>query len=74
MSIDPIKNARVCGEMAVSTVADMVDANDLERRTLARFEELVRHGYKFIDIRVRKDGREHQFEGDWLARLFRRNF
>jgi hypothetical protein len=70
-SIDPIERARVRGEACVTKISAEVDANELERETLARLEKLVRHGYKFIDIIVRKDAQETRFEGDWIARLFR---
>lgn len=55
----------------VDQVAAFVDANDLERKTIAEIEQLVRHGYKFIDITVRRDGKEYRFQGDWIARLLR---
>lgn len=67
----PLRLARVMGAREVDTIARRVDANSLERESIHRLEELVRHGYKFIDITVRKDGREQTFEGDWLARLLR---
>lgn len=60
------------GERRVAEIARYVEANELEIETMARFEELVRHGYKFIDLHVRKDGKEYRFEADWLARLFRK--
>lgn len=63
--------ARAAGEAGVDRISAIVEANQLEARTIARFENLVRHGYKFIDIVVRKDGQEYRFEGDWLSRLFR---
>lgn len=52
-------------------IAARVDANELELETIKSFERLVRGGYKFVNITVRKDGRETTFEGDWLVRLFR---
>lgn len=71
MSVDPIEAAKTRGEAAVAAVCRIVDANEPEAATISRLEALVRHGYKFIDIKVRKDGQETWFEGDWLARLFR---
>lgn len=59
------------GSRSALDVAARVDANELERETIKRFERLVRGGYKFVNITVRKDGRETTFEGDWLVRLFR---
>jgi len=70
-TLDPISLARRLGEREVKAVAARVDANQPERDSLAELEQLVRHGYKFIDITVRKDGRDYRFEGDWLARLLR---
>jgi len=61
------------GERNVERISDVTEANELEEKTMARFEAMVRHGAKFIDIIVRKDGREERFEADWLARLFRAN-
>jgi hypothetical protein len=58
------------GKREAAKVAERVEANELERNTIGCFEHLVRHGYKFIDIIVRKDGQETRFEGDWIARLF----
>jgi hypothetical protein len=55
----------------IAAIVARVDANELEAKTISEFARLVYHGYKFIDIHVRKDGREYRFEGDWLARLFR---
>lgn len=55
----------------IETVCSRVDPTQPEADTIRRFAELVRHGAKFIDISVRRDGREYHFEGDWLARLFR---
>lgn len=66
-----IAQAAAAGQAEAARVADRVKANAAERQNIARLEELVRYGFKFIDITVRKDGQEYRFEGDWLARLFR---
>ena len=63
--------AKERGERAVRAICAAVDANELERRTIASIEARVRHGYKFIDLRIRKDGQEYHYEADWLARLLR---
>lgn len=63
--------ARERGEENVARICHIVDANDLECETIARIEAKIRHGYKFINLTIRKDGLETTFEGDWLARLFR---
>jgi hypothetical protein len=71
---DPaIDLARKLGEANVRRVCEQVQANEPERATIAQLEALVRHGYKFIDLHVRKDGVERHFEADWLARLFRQD-
>lgn len=38
----------------------------LSRQTFDEFLALVRHGAKFIDIRVRKDAKEYVFQADGL--------
>ncbi len=68
---DPIEAARLLGEAAATRLADAVDANEPERRTIAEIERRVRHGYKFIDLIIRKDGVETRHQADWLARLLR---
>jgi len=50
-----------------------IDLNEPEKITVDRLTDLVRHGYKTIDVKVRKDGVEYWFEADWLARLLRDN-
>jgi hypothetical protein len=57
-------------EGRAAKVAGEVGANELERAAILRFALLVRHGAKVINLRVRKDGREYQFEADWLGRYF----
>ena len=64
-------DAQQKGEINVSVISERVAANEPERETIAKFERLVRHGVSAIDIKVRVDGKDYQFEGDWLARLFR---
>lgn len=54
----------------VDQVCAMVDANPCERGTIEELATLIRHGYKFIDIRVRKDAKEYVFQADWIHRLF----
>lgn len=77
LSPSPEESSRVLEEAAkrgmrnVGCVSDLVGANELEEKTIARFEALIRHGCKFVDLVVRKDGQEYRFEADWLARLFR---
>lgn len=56
---------------ATKKISEIVEANQVEEANIHRLIDLVWHGYKFIDIKVRKDGVEHEFQGDWLARLFR---
>ncbi len=45
------------------------DMNILEVDTVNRLLELTKYGYEFIDICVRKDEKEHWFQGDFLARI-----
>lgn len=59
------------GNKNVLAISSIVGANELERRTISDFERLIRHGAKFIDLHVRRDGQEYRFEADWLGRLFR---
>jgi hypothetical protein len=68
---DPIEHAARRGEAAVRALADLVDANESERATIARIEAKVRHGYGAIDLVIRKDGIETRHQADWLARLLR---
>lgn len=56
---------------ATKIISKIVEANELEEASIHRLVDLVWHGYKFIDIKVRKDGIEHKFQGDWLVRLFK---
>jgi len=50
-------------------VLDNGSMNDMELATLRRFMELVKHGAKFIDIRVRKDAQEYSFQADFLKHI-----
>lgn len=54
---------------ATKIISKIVEANELEEASIYRLIDLVWHGYKFIDIKVRKDSIEHEFQGDWLVRL-----
>lgn len=61
------------GESAIRAgkeVSKIVGANEIEEANIVRLANLIWHGYKFIDIKIRKDGVEHEFQGDWLMRLF----
>ena len=49
----------------------LIDPSEPEKEHIDLFYDLVKHGYKTIDILVRKDGKEYIFEGDWIARLLR---
>ena len=40
--------------------------NDLEVKSIKDFCEFVKHGAKTIDIKVRVDGKNYTFEGDYL--------
>lgn len=71
MKDEAMQKAQDIGDRAVLAVCAIVDANEPERATIARIEAIVRHGYKFINLHIRKDGQEYGFEADWLARLFR---
>lgn len=61
------------GRHAAARISELVHANSLEVDTISTIEAHVRHGYKFINLVVRKDGIETTYEADWLARLFRSN-
>lgn len=43
--------------------------NKLQRDSIWELHDLTKHGAKFIDIRVRKDGKEYLFEGDWIKQV-----
>ncbi len=57
--------------MTPDDVIRATDANKLEADTIRKFFALTKHGCKFCDLVVRKDGREYRFEADWLVRLGR---
>ena len=48
-----------------------IELNKPEVETVQKLKKLIGHGYKTIDILVRKDGKDYVFEGDWIARLLR---
>ena len=52
-------------------LADLLDANELQRDTILKISRLVRFGHKTMDLEFRKDGRDYRFEADWIALLFR---
>ena len=61
-------NLKVAGVREREAIAQLpIDMNELELDTLRRIRELTKHGYKTIDIKVRKDGVETWFEGDFLS-------
>lgn len=41
--------------------------NALELVTFHRIQQLTKHGCKYIDIEIRKDGNVYHFQGDWLS-------
>lgn len=47
-------------------ILDLADCSGPAIKTFDQFLTLVRHGAKFIDIRVRKDGQEYEFQADIL--------
>lgn len=59
--------------MAAPTLADYVDQRlsitETQKETLLSVHDLIKHGYKFINLHIRKDGREYHFEADWLRQL-----
>jgi len=67
----PLDDARRRGEANVKRMVTEAGCGPLEMSEIARFEELTRHGYAAINITVRRDGKHHTFEADWLARWFR---
>lgn len=58
-------------EKTAAIISKLVDANEGEARIIAEYAAMTRHGCKFSDLHVRKDGVEKRFEADWLYRLFR---
>lgn len=56
---------------AAEDIIRLVDANELEAVSIRKLFCLVQHGYKTIDIKVRKDAVETLFQADWIARLAR---
>lgn len=55
----------------VRAVIERVNANELEAETIARFAALTRHGYKYVDLKVRVNGQTYDLQAEWLVRLFR---
>lgn len=53
----------------IEYVAEL-EINDLQKQTLLDVYQLIKHGSKFINLHIRKDGREYHFEADWLKQLF----
>jgi dihydroorotase-like cyclic amidohydrolase len=58
--------AKVAG--VIAALGDNI--SDLQAESIVSLAQLVRHGGT-IDIHVRRGGKDHQFEGDWLPWLFR---
>jgi hypothetical protein len=54
-------------ERVIHMMSDEI--NDLQADSIRQLSDLTRHGYKWIDITVRKDGVERRFEADWVANL-----
>lgn len=44
--------------------------NQSQAESIRKLARTIRHGAKFVDIHVRKDGQEYHFEADWLKQLF----
>jgi len=65
-----LEHIKKCNEVTQGIV-DRVKANDPEERTIRDFAAVSRHGCQFVNLIVRADGKEYQFEADWLVRLFR---
>jgi hypothetical protein len=59
------------GDMASELEKDG-EINSLQRDSIWRLHDLIKHGAKIIDLRVRKDAQEYHFEADWLKQLLRR--
>jgi len=47
------------------------EINTMQRDDIWKLHDLIKHGAKIIDIRVRKDAREYLFEADWLKSMLR---
>lgn len=56
---------------SINTLITLIEANELEASSMIKLQKLLEHGYKFININIRKDGKDYIFQGDWLSRLFR---
>ena len=54
------------GGMTLEEYIEHLPINDLQRASIVRFHDLIKHGSKFINLHVRKDGQEYHFEADWL--------
>lgn len=63
----PVKPVSLDAPERESVVQLPSNMNQMELDTLRRIRELTKHGYKTIDIKVRKDGVETWFEGDFLS-------
>jgi hypothetical protein len=66
-----VEQPKTRARLAAEKIADLVDANELERQSIDVLVRLVWSGCQGIDLHVRRNGLDHSFQGDWLARLFR---
>lgn len=55
--------------MSKQYTLDVKHMNEMQQREFEDFLRLVKHGAKFVDICVRKDGVEYMFEADFLKKV-----
>lgn len=68
---EPLADARLKEEDLALRLERDGQISKLQRDSIWELHDLTKHGAKFIDIRVRKDGKEYLFEGDWLKQVLR---
>lgn len=54
-------------EKIIALLGDQINASQAD--TIREIAALTKHGYAWIDLHIRVDGRETHWECDWLAAL-----
>lgn len=66
-----MKDKIALSQEQTAAIEQMLGLNQLQMDTINKLLNMIYHGYKSIDILVRKDGQEYRFEADWLAKMLR---
>ena len=65
-----LKHFLEAAPMTLSAYIDQhMSINDVQKETLLQVHALIKHGYKFITLHIRKDRKEYHFAADWLREL-----